>query len=134
MSRGKSTYNQPLDDNLKLNRKLRDKESVLNDFLSSIPDTIYNIDIHGNIESTNRSFNGIPENSITGKNFLELIPPEEHDRIKRIHEKVFKNGKPWVYEYKGFNDGQYFSASIGAIKKGQKINHADRGGFHSQAL
>ncbi len=114
-------YRHLKDELEKLQKKFRDNEEKFYLFLESTPDIIINIDLKEKILSINKDFLGISKDVLTGKSIIDIIPENDRKRIQAINRQVFKTGKCEAFEIQFPDKKQWFSTTLGAIKKDHAI-------------
>ena len=92
-------------------------ETTYRDLANSLPQTIAEIDIEGNIIFTNlisfTMFGYAKEDFDKGLNIFQMIAPEDHERTKDNIQKYIKGQKPISGEYTGIRkDGSRFPITV----------------------
>ncbi len=101
----------------KAERELTKNEKKFRDLVDLLPQTVYEIDLKGHFNFTNKSgihcFGYTREDIDKGVNFIQLFVPEERKRVRQNIKSILDSGKTKGNEYTSLRkDGSTFQSLI----------------------
>lgn len=97
MENKKSSHNSA--DYKKIEEELQKSEKKLSILLENLPDVVKNIDRKGIIQYINHPKLGYAKEEVIGKNSLNCLLPNYHDRFKKALDRVFEAGQTDEFEH-----------------------------------
>ena len=98
---------------------LRKNEDEWSSLVKNAPDIILKLDREGKILFINRTVDGFTIEETIGKTVYEYIPPEQHDKMRKAIEYIFKTGYIVGFEIIGAGPGgslSVYSTRLGPIE------------------
>ncbi|MDP6507035.1 MAG: PAS domain S-box protein, partial [Planctomycetota bacterium] len=104
---------------LESEKHLRESEERFRNILESSPDAIFIEDLEGNVLEVNQAacdLHGMTRRELTGKNVLDLVPPEQQEQVRSDFPRVVE-GALFDIEGKSYtSDGRTVPVEIRATK------------------
>jgi len=99
---------------------LRESEAKWRSLVDNAPDIIMTVDRDGTLLFINRTVPGTTPEQILGKNAYDYIPPEYHETMREVIERVFQNGEAGSYKVARVGPHgttSWYETRVGPIKR-----------------
>ena len=83
----------------------------------NVPDLLLLTDLELQIQFANRPMFGHAPRDLIGRSILELLPPEEREPVRAVHQRALTTCQPQTYELRYVVDGQvhWFENRVGLV-------------------
>ncbi len=109
---------------------LRESEANYRSLFESAKDIIFTLSLDGKITSVNQTFEistGWTKEEWIGRRVIEILPPEEHEKLKEAFHRIYSGGPSYFREYKVIKkNGDYL---IGESRLTLQIRDGEKVGF-----
>lgn len=104
---------------LDLITEARTSEAFYKSLIDNNHDHIFKLDKHFNIEYINHVSPGLIKEEVLGANLLDIIPPQERERIEQILIEAFTTGEVVIYDlvYPSPKGQLHYSTTVTPIKQ-----------------